>query len=183
MERDSLEKFITANRESFDQGIPSLKVWAEIDQELSHRRGRRVSIWRSLRIAAAVLLLLMSGAVAGHLITSSGTSETAIAIQEIAPEYAELAQFYQEQIDDKVQQLVTYRQSDVVLEDFAQLDKSIAELKQDLLRAPKGTEEQIVENLIRSYQTKVQILERVLERIQSTHQQQTLNPEDDEISI
>ncbi len=41
------------------------------------------------------------------------------------------------------------------------------ELRLELEVAPRGAEEQIVTNLIRSYQIKVKILERVLERIGS----------------
>ena len=33
--RDQLEKFISENREAFDDQVPDLKVWAEIDKELS----------------------------------------------------------------------------------------------------------------------------------------------------
>ena len=71
----------------------------------------------------------------------------------------------------------------MVLADLEQLDLTMQELRQELLRAPKGQEEQIIENLIRSYQTKVQILERVLERVQSTQQPNTLKPLDNEVSI
>lgn len=182
MHRDNLEKFVVENREAFDREIPSLKVWAEIDKGLREQRSRRLPLWRSLSVAAAVLILLITGAAAGHYLGGAGADKATIAIEDIAPEYVEMAQYYERQIDNKVQQLAGYRQGESVLEDFEQLDNQMEELKEELLRAPKGREEQIVENLIRSYQTKVQILERVLERIQTTSQEK-INTSDEEVSI
>lgn len=182
MQRDNLEKFISSNREAFDEAVPSLKVWAEIDKTLAQKSARRRTLWQGMRVAAAVLLLLFTGGLAGHYLADTSFGDTSAALQEIDPEYAEIAQYYESQISDKVQQLASYEQGQLVLEDFEQLDQTMKELKEDLLRAPKGKEEQIIENLIRSYQTKVQILERVLERIHSTDKQ-LLKPEDNEVSI
>jgi hypothetical protein len=182
MQRDNLEKFISSNREAFDKAIPNLKVWAEIDKALSRKGARRRTLWQNLRIAAAVLLLLFTGGIVGNYLAGTSFGDASVSLRDIDPEYAEMAQYYEKQIDDKVKQLASYEQGQVVLEDFEQLDKTMEELKEDLLRAPKGKEEQIIENLIRSYQTKVQILERVLERIQSTDPQ-ILKPEDNEVSI
>ena len=182
MQRDSLEKFIMANREALDQGVPSLKVWAGIDHQLSRATAVRVSMWRIARIAAAVAALLFIGAVAGNYLARTGGEDPSVALREIAPEFLEMQQYYEQQIDARVQQLTHYRQSDNVLADFKSLDAAVDELKQELLRAPKGQEEEIIENLVRSYQTKIQVLERVLERIQSTNPQPAKSA-DDEISI
>ena len=60
------------------------------------------------------------------------------------------------------------------------------ELRLELEVAPRGAEEQIVTNLIRSYQIKVKILERVLERIGSDNpasQPEVKNKKSNEVSI
>ncbi len=183
MHRDSLERWIEDHRESFDDAVPSLKVWAEIDQRVSARRTRRMTVWRGLRVAAAVVALLFTGALAGLYL--AGGPEPTVALEAFSPEYAEMARFYESQIDQRVQQLAAYQQGEVVLEDFEQLDATMAELRQELLSAPAGKEEQILENLIRSYQTKVEILERVLDRIQqpAAEDRQLLKPANNEISI
>lgn len=182
MQRDNLEKFILSHREEFDQAIPSLKVWADIDRELGHRRAKRITLWRVAQVAAAVAILLFSGALIGTYIASKSENTAIAALEELSPEYVEMQQYYEQQIDNQIRQLAHYQQGETVLEDIAQIDKAMEELKEDLLRAPQGQEQQIVENLIRTYQTKVQILERVLERIQNNNQE-TFKPEDDEISI
>ncbi len=182
MQRDNLEKFILKNREGFDQEVPGLKVWAGIDREISRRRAPRVIFWRVVRMAAAVVLLLFSGALIGTYLTQSAESTAIATLQEVSPEYMEMQQFYEQQIDRQIRQLASYQQGEMVLDDIAQIDKAMDELKQELQSAPRGQEQHIVENLIRTYQTKVQILERVLERIQHNNQE-TLKSADDEISI
>lgn len=182
MHRDSLEKFILENRASFDEAIPSLSVWADIDKRLNVRQHRRITLWRSLRMAAAVAALLFIGGLGGYYLSNTGEREEVATIEERSPEYAEIARYYEQQIDEGIQQLARFQQGEAVSEDFQQIDKTMEELKRELQYAPKGQEEQIIENLIQSYQTKVQILERVLDRIQ-TNKPQILNPEDDEISI
>jgi len=183
MQRDSLEKFVLENREAFDDAIPSLKVWGEIDRSVNRREARRITLRRSLRIAAGVLFLLFAGALAGHYLSGLEEENPVAVLENVAPEYFEMAQYYEGEISSKEKQLAAYQQGETVLEDFAQLDEAMEELKEELLHAPKGQEEQIVENLIKNYQTKIQILERVLERIQSNTNQEQFKPADDEISI
>ena len=52
----------------------------------------------------------------------------------------------------------------------AQIDELLEELKTELDNAVKGSEEQIINAMINNYQTKLAILERVLQRIQSIQQ-------------
>ncbi len=182
MQQDNLEKFILANRASFDREVPSLKVWSAIDKELDGKKARRFHIWRSLRIAASVAILLSVGAVIGNYLGQAPAGNPALTLEEIAPEFVEMASYFEGQVDDRVQQLASYDQQDNVLADLDQLDVYMNELKEELLNAPQGKEQEIVENLIRGYQTKIEILERVLERLQSTNQV-PINTSHDEISL
>ena len=182
MQRDNLERFITANREEFDRAVPSLKVWAEIDKELEHKGRAPRTLGRILRVAAAVAVLLVTGAVAGNFLNQTQQQDVASVLDEISPQINELEQYYNNQFQEKYQQLVRYQHHHAVQPDLEQLDQVLIELKKELVEAPEGSEEQIVNNLIRTYQIKIQILERVLEKIQSTNRKSII-PEDDEISI
>jgi len=186
MQRDSLERFIGENREAFEDAVPSLAVWARIDQQMSRRQSRRMTVWRGIRIAAAVAALLFIGAAAGQYLANTNAGKAPVAaLEEMSPEYAEMARYYESRIDQHVQQLVNHQQGATVFEDLEQLDAAMEELRQELLTAPAGKEEQIIENLIRSYQTKVNILERVLERTQKApmDDRQFLNSTSNEVSI
>lgn len=183
MYKDNLEKFINENREAFDTEMPSLKVWAEIDKQLEEQKPKqRFSVFSLARMAAAVVVLLVSGAVIGNYVMKQQQGEATVALEQISPEYAEMVQYYSQEFDTKYQQLVSLDAEETIADDLKQLDHVMEELQAELLEAPKGSEEQIVSSLIISYQTRVKILERVLERIHKNNRK-SLNPEDDEISI
>ena len=182
MQRDNLERFILTNRSDFDQEMPSLRVWAEIDKNMNQGKAKHVSLWSSVRIAAAVDVLLMVGALTGMLVTQNNTITAEAKIQEIAPEFLEMERLYNEQLQQQFSRLATYKYEPAVLDDLKQVDEVMDELKEELANAPGGSEEKIIENLIKTYQTKVAILGRVLERVQSTNKKD-LKPEDNEISI
>ena len=182
MKNDFLEQFIQEHREDFDQEIPGLNVWAKIDQTLDQQEkhtAKRIKLWKGLRVAAAVVVLMVFSGLMGSYITQMhlGAPDS---LAQLSPEYAEMEQFYQQQIQEKYAQLVDYQQEEVVKPDLEQLDTIMEELKSELVDAPQGSEEQIIENLIQSYQTKIDILSRVLERIQVSNPKTLKTTDDDE---
>jgi NADH dehydrogenase/NADH:ubiquinone oxidoreductase subunit G len=177
---DKLEKFITQHRDAFDEAVPSLKVWAEINKELDQQKGqaRRIFLWRSLRVAAAVVALLLVGGYGGMYYQQQVASAN-ITLSDIAPEYAELEAYYTTQVSLRMQQLADYSHTSAVEPDLQQLDEVLQELQQELKNAPLGGEEQVINAMINNYKTRLEILERVLEKIQSTNQ--NLKTETDEV--
>lgn len=179
---DRLEEFINNNRADFDDAMPSLKVWARLDKALeqqqaqSHRRP-----WTMMRVAAAVLVLLTIGGIGGLYLGKMQNSVSPEQVANISPEAAEAERYYTAQFQEKYQQLAKYdAEVNTLNADFEQIDKATQDLKKELLNVPKGSEEQVVRNLIQSYQLKLRILERVLERVQpvqSTQQEKSQNHE------
>jgi len=184
MQIDNLERFVIDNRDEFDSDIPSLKVWAEVDRQL-HQPKRKPFRWRGLlQMAAAVLFLLLAGGVAGSFLTQDTGSEASAILQEVNPEFFEMEEYYQVQINQRVQTLASYDPSSTVLSDLQAIDKAMQELREDLEQAPRGKEQEIVENMIRTYQAKLAILEIVLQRMeQNGKTNETLNLESDVSNI
>ncbi len=182
MAHDNLEQFIRDNRPLFDEDVPRLKAWAEIERRLPSRPPLKARVFRLTGMAAAVVLLLVSGAGLGIYWTGPREVPQLADMEHIDPEVLKTEQFYQSQIKEKFQLLAAYEQDEVVRQDFEQLDQMMKELRQELLQAPEGKEDEIIKNLIKTYQTKVYILERVLERIPSTNHKKTDHNEN-EISI
>lgn len=184
MKLDNLETFLLKEREHFDTAVPSLKVWAAIDKKLDEKEqtSKRIRLWPIVRMAVAVVALLVIGGVAGSYLTQIRSQNPSLALQHIAPELSELENYYNKEVEQKLQQLASYEQDEAVARDLADIDAVMEELKKDLLNAPKGSEEHIIGTIIKSYQTKIAILERVLNRIQSTNPKLS-KPGDDEISI
>lgn len=176
MQKNDLEQFIQENRDAFDDARPSLKLWAEIEKELGNEDAPATNI-HSLRsrrpwyhIAASVVILLSVGAFGGAYLTKQSNQPTAQElIEEFAPEFGEMEVYYNERIQENYARLTTYTQDPEIDADLAQVDQAMQELRTDLENAPSGTEEQIVQQLIDSYRLKLQILERILEQIETNN--------------
>ncbi len=182
MAHDKLEQFIRDNRPMFDDEVPNLKIWADIERQLPSKPPLRKRIYRLAGMAAAVVFLVGAGIAIGVFWIGPQEVPQLADMENIDPEVLQMEQFYQSQIQEKYQMLTAYQQDPVVKQDFEQLDQTMLELREELLNAPEGKEEEIINNLIKTYQTKVLILERVLERVQSTNHKK-VNHNENEISI
>ncbi len=177
---DQLEKYIHENRPAFDAEVPNLRVWANIDRELD-KQARPKIIWlQRLRAVAAVAIITVTACVIGFKMGSASAEARSLA--DISPEYAEMERYFNEEIQQKMAQLVSYRQDGFVRADFQDLDAVYEDLKQELEKAPVGSENQVIQAMINNYQTKIEILEQVLEKVETT-EQTNLKTEDNEISI
>lgn len=155
----SIEKFITENRAAFDSEIPSDTIWKGVDKTLPRKR---IGMYRVLRMAAAVALILGLGIAIGKYSTS--TNEQELALSDISQEYAELEDFYTQKINHKIDLLKTQKPNDKALIDIEELEQEFDLLKKEL-RSTSVNDEQIIHAMIENYRTKIDILERVLERI------------------
>lgn len=178
---DRLEKFILEHRAEFDTASPGLKVWAEIDKKLERQPIIRRLVWlRRLQIAAAVALLLVAGGVGGAYL--AGATNPPKSLTDLSPEYGEMERYFQSQVTEKMAQLASYRQDGYVKGDLQELDGLYRDLQKDLSEAPSGSEQQVIEAMINTYKTKIEILEQVLEKVQSTIPS-NLKTEENEVSI
>lgn len=181
MKHDSLEQFIRDHRSEFDAEHPPLHIWAGIERQLGAEEkpetaGRTAQVFSlsRLKMAAGIAALLVVGFMAGLGLARQQQSSVVAEIEQVNPDFRDAEKYYNEQIDSKIAQLASYNtEAAPVLEDLAQVDEIMEELKQELASAPAGAEEQIVSDLINSYRTKLAILEKVLESIskKDTYQQ------------
>lgn len=178
---DNLEKFIRENRGDFDTCVPSLNVWANLDQHLDRQRPSGRVVWmKRLRVAAAVLVLLTAGGAAGVYLTNAG--KTVESLADVSPEHAEMERYFSEQVEAKLAKLASYKQDDMVKADIQELDDAYEQLRQELETAPEGADEKIVQAMIETYQTKISILEQVLEKVENVNPT-TINKTENEVSL
>jgi len=170
---DRLEKFINQNREQFDDKVPNLKVWADIEKRLDPPQAKRISLKRILSIAASVLLLLSVGAFMGNHFSKN--VNVPVASLEDYPEYGKKEKDFQQEIENKRAQLASFNYDTAINEDLVDLDKTLEELRTELKDVPKGSEEQVLEAMLKNYETKVAILEIVLEKIATTQSKRKQN--------
>jgi len=169
---NDLEQFIDEQRAEFDDAYPSLKLWADIEKELGDEKKnpqlKTVRPW--YQIAATVLVLVTLGGVGGMYVGHQYQPPTIEEIlAKVSPEFSETAQYYNQKIDQEYTKFASYIDDPDLDADFAQIDAAMADLREELLHAPEGREEQIVQDLIESYRLKLQILERVLKRIEQSN--------------
>ncbi|MEM9992284.1 MAG: hypothetical protein AAF738_11015 [Bacteroidota bacterium] len=178
MNKDNIEEFVQANREAFDTDTPKLGVWNGIERQLETQRTQvKVVHFNRWRAAVAAVALLVAGAAIGSLLTQNQQNITPsiankVDIENIVPELSEMEVYYQHSVQEKIQQLTSYEQEhQSLMNDLEELDVWREELKRDLLQAPKGKEEEIISEIIRSYQTKLELLEHVLQRVRAAKYQ------------
>ncbi|MBI1226164.1 MAG: hypothetical protein GC192_13095 [Bacteroidetes bacterium] len=178
---ENLEKFIRENRAEFDTGVPSLDVWANLDRHLDRQRPSGRVVWmRRLRVAAAVLVLLTAGGIGGAYLFNPHKSVESLS--DVSPEHAEMERYLSSQVNAKLAKLASYKQDGIVKADIKELDETYEELRHELENAPEGAEEKIVQAMIETYQTKINILEQVLEKVEKVNPT-PLNTTENEVSL
>ncbi len=158
MNFDPIEEFIQKNREAFDNERPSLKVWAGIEKELP-KATRRIT-WLAYAASAAILIL---GVITGFLLAPVYYEYQALSELEKPGEYSELVAYFEEEIATQYTMLANNPIQSEQQSALAELDQQLEDLKVDLVRAPKGTKAKIMESIIATYETKVHLLENVVE--------------------
>ena len=134
------------------------------------------------KIAAAFVLVLVSGIVIGYYLNDSqaSTFSDSIAMRE----YRIAEQKYVKNINSKLNVLRTHNVDYQVSKDMMQLDEVFDELKGELKKGANVNNNQIIKALILNYEVKVEILEKVLSRVNEQNEGNLLKSISDEtISI
>ncbi|MGB0985391.1 MAG: hypothetical protein ACPG19_15170 [Saprospiraceae bacterium] len=195
--QDDFEKFVRNNREEFDLKEPNFDLWNNIEQQLNQQEQQKKSPLRAVvsekstsirrkmlryaSVAAVGLLLLTVGGVIGSQWSGGNYNNqpiVEISLGEVSDEYAELENYYSQQVNMNIEKLKKYNFDDNILEDIAELDAAFQELKRELGDTQVMSDEEIIHAMIENYQMKIDILERVLERI--PNDKKSKNKEDDE---
>ena len=161
---DKLENFIRENRQHFDDEVPGLRVWSSIQNELDKKPHSWLQWLRPLRVAAAVVALLLAGGAMGAYWTSS--HNRVAALSDVSPDYAEMQRYFDQEIQSMMTQLANYEQAGTVMADISELDSVYQELQEELKYTPAGNREKVVQAMIANYKAKIDLLEQVLEKLQ-----------------
>ena len=161
MKEDKLKGFIQKHRDQFDDAVPGAHVWAGIEKKLPNTQAKSVMLWKWTAAAAVALLLIASGVIIG-LSSNSYNSPDYAAMQE----YAETEKYYVSQVNEKLSAIERQYDDPSLREDLKQLDEIYDELKLELASSDHSNKSEIINAMIMNYQTKVAILEKVLEKVE-----------------
>ena len=191
---DKLEKFVRENRVAFDDKTPPNLVWEGIEARLNQQVATetttkiiplRSRLYQYTKIAAVALLLLTIGGFLGSYWTSQKQAEQ-LSFGAINEEYQELETFYSEQVNLQMTQLKKYRIDESLMNDIKELDASFSELKKELKTSGKEADNEVIINaMIENYQSKIDILERVLNHLERKNKdkQSIKNNKDGKVSM
>lgn len=178
---DKFEKYILNQKEAFDSAEPQDQVWARIAAKLDEKQGgqkqvRLVPIKRLWQVAAVFvgIIVCMIGfqiyyntQQKNELAINTGNKTQETTWEDIDPELAEAEQFYFMQIEEKREELQKYNteglKTDGEIEQYmSELDVAYKDLKNELA---VNNNEQVVSELIRNLQIRIDLLNQQLEML------------------
>ena len=156
MTEDQFKKFVEENRSEFESHQEDYQdMWNQIEQGLDSQNRRYWPGW--IKVAAAVLLIAVTG-----------WAVVRVQIYEDLPmELYETEQHYYNIISVRLEQVQAH-QAEVdalIWEDLDLLDRAYAELKRDLRE--QVDQEEVAQAMIQNQRAKLEILEQVLNEIES----------------
>ena len=171
---DQLEKYVRNHRAEFDSSSPDPGLWNTIEDRLPRKEAKRFSIWKLTSVAAAGLVLVLSGVIVGMSMNDTDLKSTAEYM-----EFREAEQYYNMQLQQRVSALSEYTYDKTIDDDLNDLQEVYNELTTELEDGMEPNKNDIIQALIQNYQTRVDLLERVLERLEDGQKQFELSNDDE----
>jgi len=159
---DELEKFIIENKDEINDHIPSPDVWSNIERDLRSQEVKKFSIRKFVGSGVAAIGLLMVGMWFGVNFQTDAMDE-AISNSSFS-DYKQTEQYYALQVKNYVKEIKELDSKHSIEDDLKQLDEVYQELRNELLNAEVKNQDLIINAMIKNYQVKVGMLERILEK-------------------
>ncbi len=200
-EKDDLERFVFSNRDDFDSLEPSDALWDKIkpvvpvqETKPAKRSIKMVPLRMVVGVAAAFAILFSAGMM--YMYNNSGlksveltvnelpepqVEEVELSLRHVSPEMAEIEDYYITQVDNKMTRLQELNLDPEILNDIEFLDDEFK-----ALQAEMGTSvdnEKIIEAMIDNYRLKLDILEDILENLETGNSEITNEIDEDEENI
>ncbi len=179
---ENLEKYIVGHRDELDsvEALNVEKIWLGVSQQpaVSSRQSTlcpKDSLWDGLAVnkkkwvwAVAASVLLLIGFGLGYLVGDDKTEEPLYSLKDISPQLAEQeAEFIQlisqKEAEIDIQNLEKETFKDI-FEELELLDEIHKEFRKDIPQFSQN--DQLVSTLIRYYEQKIRILERLSNEIE-----------------
>jgi hypothetical protein len=173
---EGLKKYIRKNRDSFDEKEPQDGHFERFRSKMeAHKPERKVNLFL-VAAAAAIAGLILTGTL-GILYNSSSLNKfngKELTLSVISPELKEVEDYYLSQINARYVQINSLKKNSSpeveseVKKAIADLDLGYFLLKKDLSNSPK--QERIVSAMIQQYQVRIDMLDQILQTLQSLKQ-------------
>ena len=170
MKTDRLESFVNENRHEFDHLEPSDKMWEAISNRLIEPQKQKVRKFSWMKVAAALVAVLVIGSTIVYQNQLSDQKQTAKAAQ-VDPEVQELIEaeaFYAQEVSGKMAEIEKCYKVDPMLKseiegDLTELETMYISLKNDLKENISNKE--VIEAMIENNRNRMKLVDEVLEQI------------------
>lgn len=142
--KDRLEEFINNHRAEFEQEVPSVQIWNNIEAKLHPRSGTNLRPW----LIAATMLFAIGVAGFYFLNQQQIASDD---LSDISPELKKA----EEQYYSKVKEFQSTPMNSFV-SDLTKDDPEILQMKKDFAELPTSQQHQMIQWMILHYQRKIQ---------------------------
>lgn len=163
---DPLASFVAKHRMSFDSETPPPRVESRLFDQPSLQRKtarRRRLLSYALGVAASLLLLFTVYRFGTQTGFTAGREEERIAqqLREMDPELADAERFYRQRISSEFAKVRQVNDDPQLRKDLENVDRVTADLRAQLLEVPASQRAMLVNQLIATYRTKLDILLRI----------------------
>lgn len=179
---DNLEKFITENKDQFNDHLPSPDLWANIEKGIKKEKSKKFSIVKFMGAGAAAIMLLLVGVLFG--VNFSGDDMDKAISNSSFTDYKQTEQYYSVQVKNYLEEITELDTESNIEEELKQLDEVYQELRDELLNAEVRNQDMIINAMIKNYQIKVGMLERILDKTKTKEfNKEIKNNKNEKISI
>lgn len=163
---DPLEAFVAKHRDAFDSETPPPQLADAIFRSpvLQRKIARRRRILSyALGIAASLLLLFTAYHFGNRSGFAAGQQDERVAqqLRDLDPDLAEAEQFYRQRISSEFAKVSQVNDDPQLRLDLEKIDRATAEIRSQLLEVPLSQRHVLVNQLISTYRTKLDILLRI----------------------
>lgn len=169
---ENFESFIQQHRDAFEEPGPSPRVWDALERELEGgRKGRVVSLLgRNWFKAAVIAVLLVNAAVLFYIAKHKQQQQQDLAV--VIPEIQDAKVYYTNRINEKLELINAYPANELGLDSAARQELQLRNdtyktLENELKNNPGN--QRIRGAMIRYYQLKLELLDKILEELQEKH--------------
>jgi hypothetical protein len=169
--KDKISQYIAQNKSSWDDETPERHVWKQIEMTLDHQADKKQWWMRLAKVAAVVITLLSVGFVTGIYVGGMPNQHMDVATQSKLDQLEQAEDTYARQVGFKLDKIQD-KQSKISIEaELKQMDELYNQLRQEMQQSDNANMDVIINAMLKNHQTKVEMLEYILQK-QSQNQQQ-----------
>jgi hypothetical protein len=163
MKRDTMEKFITDNRDQFDDKNPPAGTWVKISHALFGNK--TVSLWNSASLWRSAAIVLMG--ISAYLFFTRPQSIMPISTSAMQQDFVDIESFYSAQILEKVALISTEDlfADDSFTQDIQKLEAMYTVLAEEMKKHPS---EKVKDALVLNMLVRIDLLNQQIQKLEET---------------